>query len=176
MRADEAAGQAPCGQGAVCSRCQGGEGSSVQGWWARAVLGPSVLLRVHSSPKCLQTRDVPTPSQRGPAPPRTWPPSSQWTVSTEAHLSRPVGPQGWVRPGGGGPGVKQTCERGVGAMRSPGAVGVGGFIFYSLAGILVCLAIHRKDSILKRVELTFSGYTPAWLSPIAKILKYFHPH
>lgn len=80
------------------------------------------------------------------------------------------------RPGGGGPGVKQTCERGVGAMRSPGAVGVGGFIFYSLAGILVCLAIHRKDSILKRVELTFSGYTPAWLSPIAKILKYFHPH
>lgn len=112
MRADEAAGQAPCGQGAVCSRCQGGEGSSVQGWWARAVLGPSVLLRVHSSPKCLQTRDIPTPSQRGPAPPRTWPPSSQWTVSTEAHLSRPVGPQGWVRPGGGGPG------RGVGACEA----------------------------------------------------------
>lgn len=69
---------------------------------------------------------------------------------------------------GGGPGVKQTCEGGMGAMRSPGAAGVGGFIFYSVAGILVCLTVHRKDSILKRAELTFSGYTPAWLFQLLK--------
>lgn len=32
-------------------------------------------------------------------------------VSTEAHLSRLVGPQGWVRPGGGGPGHGiEACE------------------------------------------------------------------
>ena len=104
MRADEAIGQAPCGQGAACSRCQGGKGSSVQGRWPRAVLRPSVLLRVRWSPKCLQTKDVSTLSQRGPAPPRPWPPSSQVAVSTEAHLSRLVGPQGWLRPGGEGPG------------------------------------------------------------------------
>ena len=77
---------------------------------------------------------------------------------------------------GGGPGVKQTCEGGVGAMRSPWAAGVGAFIFYFVAGILVCLALQRKDSILKRAELTFSGYTPAGLSPVVKILKYIHPH
>ena len=65
---------------------------------------------------------------------------------------------------------------GVGAMKSPWAAGVGAFIFYFVAGILVCLAVQRKDSILKRAELTFSGYTPAWLSPVVKILKYIHPH
>ena len=53
-------------------------------------------------------------------------------------------------------------------MRSPGAAGVGGFIFYSLAGILVCLTVHRKDSILKRAELIFRGYTPAWLFQLLK--------